>query len=111
MPNTTAIAADPICREHLAGREHPERPERFDVVYAALRESGLLDRMTPLAPRAASEDELALCHRREYLALARHDAESGYPYLSTGDTDLTTNSWEVASRAAGSISAESGTRC
>jgi acetoin utilization deacetylase AcuC-like enzyme len=101
MPNTTAIAADPICREHLAGREHPERPERYDAVYEALQQNGLLARMTPLAARAATEDELALCHRREYLALARHDAESGYPYLSTGDTDLTANSWQVACRAVG----------
>jgi acetoin utilization deacetylase AcuC-like enzyme len=101
MPNTTAIAADPICREHLAGREHPERPERYDVVYDALDQAGLLGRMTRLEQRAATEDELALCHNREYVALARHDAESGYPYLSTGDTDLTSNSWEVACRAAG----------
>jgi acetoin utilization deacetylase AcuC-like enzyme len=101
MPNISAIAADPICREHLAGREHPERPERYDVVHDALRKSGLLDRMTPLAPRAATEEELRLCHRREYLALVRHDVDSGYPYLSTGDTDITRNSWEVACRAAG----------
>jgi len=25
----TALSADPICREHLMGRAHAERPERF----------------------------------------------------------------------------------
>jgi len=98
---TTAIAADPICREHLAGREHPERPERWHAVHRALGASGLLDLATPLGARSATEDDLAMCHRPEYLKLARHDVDSGYPYLSTGDTDISANSWEVAARAAG----------
>src|SRR4051794_29526216 len=98
---TTAIAADPICREHLAGREHPERPERYDAVYNALRNAGLLARATALDARSATAEDLALCHRPEYLKLARHDVDSGCPYLSTGDTDITKNSWEVAARAVG----------
>jgi acetoin utilization deacetylase AcuC-like enzyme len=101
MEKTTAISADPICREHLADREHPEQPARFDVVERALRKSGLMERLTRLDARAATEDELALCHRRDYLAVARHDVEAGYPCLSTGDTDISRNSWEVAERAAG----------
>jgi acetoin utilization deacetylase AcuC-like enzyme len=36
---TTALLADPIFREHLAGREHPERPERFDAVVRGLRQT------------------------------------------------------------------------
>jgi acetoin utilization deacetylase AcuC-like enzyme len=102
MKKRTALAADPICREHLVGREHPERPARYDAVEGALRKAGLLDRLTRLAPRAATEDDLALCHRKEYLKVARHDVVSGYQYLSTGDTDIGPNSWEVASRAVGS---------
>jgi acetoin utilization deacetylase AcuC-like enzyme len=101
MDVTTAISADPICREHLQGRPHPERPERFDVVVEALREAGLMERLTALEPRSATDDELALCHTREYLAVVRHDVESGYSHLSTGDTDIGPNSWTVAARAAG----------
>jgi acetoin utilization deacetylase AcuC-like enzyme len=101
MEKLTALAADPICREHLAGREHPERPERFDAVETALRRTGLLDLVLPLARRAANEDELALCHRREYLKVVKHDVASGYAHLSTGDTEIGQNSWEVAVRAVG----------
>src|ERR1019366_2549510 len=36
----TALLADPIFREHLAGREHPERPDRFDAVVRGLRQAG-----------------------------------------------------------------------
>lgn len=101
MDVITAISADPVCREHLAGRDHPERPERFDAVTAALRQAGLMSHLMPLDLRSASEDELALCHTGEYLQVARSDIESGYRYLSTGDTEIGPGSWEAAVRAAG----------
>src|SRR3954453_10733628 len=103
MEPITAMAADPICREHLRGRRHPERPERFDAVMEALGAAGVLQRMLRLDPRAATEDELALCHNREYLRVARRDVESGCPCLSTGDTDIGPESWNVALRAAGGV--------
>ena len=98
---TTALSADPICREHLSGRAHPERPERFDVVVDALRRAGMLDGLTPLASRAATEEELLLCHTPAYLRAARRDVEAGRAYLSTGDTDIDGRSWDAAVHAAG----------
>jgi acetoin utilization deacetylase AcuC-like enzyme len=100
---TTAFLADPAVREHLAGRPHPECPERFDAVVAGIARAGLLDRLTRLGPRVATQDELLLCHTSEYLRTARLDVESGRPYLSTGDTDISAGSWEAASRAAGGV--------
>ena len=97
----TALSADPICREHLIGRPHPERPERFDAVIDALRRAGSLDKMVHLEPRSATEEELLLCHTPWYLQTARHDIEAGYRHLSTGDTDVDGRTWEVAVRAAG----------
>jgi acetoin utilization deacetylase AcuC-like enzyme len=100
----TALLADPIYREHLAGcPNHPERPERFDAVVAGIASAGLLDALVPVDRRPASEDELLLCHKPEYLRVARHDIESGQRCLSTGDTDVTPNSWEVALHAAGGV--------
>ncbi len=100
---TTVLMADPIFREHLAGRAHPERPERYDAVVEGLARAGLLQRMRRMEGRTATEDELLLCHTAEYLQTVRRDVESGRPYLSTGDTDITPNSWEVAARAAGGV--------
>ena len=96
----TVLSADPICRDHLAGRDdQPEIPERFDYVVEALAPLNL-----PLTePRSATADELALCHTREYLAIAHRDVASGRPYLSTGDTDIGPNSFDVAARAAGGV--------
>jgi acetoin utilization deacetylase AcuC-like enzyme len=103
MENTTALLADPIFREHLAGREHPERPERYDAVTEALESAGLTARMERIATRAATEEELGLCHTKEYLRVARRDVELGHAFLSTGDTDITSNSWEVASKVVGGV--------
>ena len=103
MEKQTALLADAIYREHLAGREHPERPERFDAVYQALQKAGLIERMRRIEPRAATEEEMLFCHTREYLRIAQHDVEAGYSSLTTGDTDVTPNSWEVARQAAGGV--------
>src|SRR5262249_51702527 len=99
----TALMSDPIFREHLAGVEHVERPERFDVVMDALAGRGLVARLQHVEARPATDDELLLCHTRAYLDTAQRDVESGRPYLSTGDTDITPNSWDIAVRAAGGV--------
>jgi acetoin utilization deacetylase AcuC-like enzyme len=100
----TALLADPIYRRHLEGRmDHPERPERYDAVVNALEKSGVSRGLKRIAPRAASEDELLLCHTPEYLRIARRDVEAGREYLSTGDTDIGPSSWDVASHAVGGV--------
>ncbi|MBV8730764.1 MAG: histone deacetylase, partial [Acidobacteriia bacterium] len=99
----TALYADERCREHLKGRNHPERPERFDAVMDQLRRARLVERLMRLAPRPAELEELLLCHTREYLETARHDIAAGYGHLTTGDTDVTANSWEIALLGAGGV--------
>ena len=69
----------------------------------ALQEAGLIEQLLALAPRKATEEELLLCHTPEYVRTARHDVESGAPFLSTGDTDIDSDSWDAALRAAGGV--------
>ncbi len=98
----TALLADPIYRKHLEGcNGHPERPERFDVVAAAL--APLANRLDQIHSRVATDEELQLCHTAAYLRTARSDIETGQRHLSTGDTDVSPDSWEVAIRAAGGV--------
>ncbi len=99
----TALLADPACREHLLGHDHPERPERFDAVLEGLESAGLLDRLHRLEPRQATTDELALCHTPDYIRIARRDVDSGRPFLSTGDTDIGPPSWAAALHAVGGV--------
>jgi len=101
---STALLSGPIYREHLAGRTgHPERPERYDAVMRALEKSGLVRDLLPIKPRAATEEELLLCHTAKYLAIAKRDVDGGLPSLSTGDTDIGPNSWDVAAHAVGGV--------
>jgi acetoin utilization deacetylase AcuC-like enzyme len=93
----TGLAADPICKEHLTGPEHPEQPARFDAAVGALRGLDLF----PVPPRLANHDELALCHSRQYIQLAEFEILSGERELSTGDTIISPDSLEAALRATG----------
>jgi acetoin utilization deacetylase AcuC-like enzyme len=95
----TALLADPISKQHEPGAGHPERPERFDAVLRAL---GALE-MPRVGARAATDDELALCHTRAYIDLARREILAGMPDLSTGDTAVSRKSLEVALHAAGGV--------
>ncbi len=101
MSDISLFVADAHCRGHLAGRDHPERPERFDAVKHGMERAGLVARMRRAGPRIATEDEVLLCHTPHYLKTAQHDIDSGVPFLSTGDTEITTSSWDVALRAVG----------
>ncbi|MEO8595040.1 MAG: histone deacetylase [Candidatus Solibacter sp.] len=99
----TVLVADDDCRRHLAGVQHPERPERYDAILKGLEGAGHLARLQRAPRRKATEDELLLCHTPDYLKVARRDIESGQGFLSTGDTDVTGDSWDVALHAAGGV--------
>src|ERR1700722_19850307 len=93
----TGLAADPLCKEHLTGPQHPEQPARFDAAVNALREL----KLHPIPPRAATHDEIALCHSRQYIQLAEREISEGHHELSTGDTAVSPRSLDAALRAAG----------
>ncbi len=93
----TGLAADPVCKEHLTGPDHPEQPARFDAAVNALR--GLDLALIP--PRLANPDELALCHSRQYIRLAEREIFEGFHELSTGDTIVSPKSLDAALRATG----------
>ena len=99
----TGLMADEQFRDHLCGRAHPECPERYGAVMRGLAGAGLVEKLVRIPARDAAGEDLALCHTADYLRIARSDVESGRPYLSTGDTDITPNSWDVAVRAVGGV--------
>ena len=99
----TVLLADAISKEHHTGFRHPERPERFDAVMGGLRESGLIEQLSRLEGRAATEDEVALCHSRAYIELTERDVAANSRTLSTGDTTISERSREVALKAVGAL--------
>ena len=101
MPST-ALVADPLCKEHDSGRGHPESAQRFDAVLGALERSGTLAKLVPLDPRLIVPDDLLLVHSPGYLQLAEREIRAGATQLSTGDTNVSPRTWAAALRAAGS---------
>src|SRR5581483_5072635 len=103
MQHRTSIAADSRVKKHDPGPGHPEQPERYSSVVHQLESSGLLEQLIRLQSRTAADDELALVHTREYLALVDREIAAGRRQLSTGDTDITQHSAEAARLAAGLV--------
>lgn len=101
MPGMTGLFADPGLTRHETGPGHPERPSRYDAVMRALAEGGLLEEVDQRPVHPAEQAELERCHSAAYLNRAQHEIEAGAHELSTGDTKVCRESWEVALMAAG----------
>ena len=95
----TGLLADSVTKEHNTGRGHPERPERFDAAFNAVKDLDL----APMECRVANEDEIALCHSREYIRLVEREVMTGFHELSTGDTIICPRSLDAALRATGGV--------
>jgi acetoin utilization deacetylase AcuC-like enzyme len=102
-PPATGLFADPISKLHDTGPGHPEQPLRFDAVLDALQRAGVMAELERIPLRSATEDEIALCHGRDYIETAESDILSGAHELSTGDTNVSRRSWDVALAAAGGV--------
>ncbi len=99
----TALLFDPIYQQHDPGAGHPESVQRHVAITRALTDSGLAAQGLAITPRAATVDELSLCHDRGYIATAKADVEAGLDDLSTGDTAICPRSYAVAAHAVGGV--------
>src|SRR6266704_2393831 len=109
---TTALIYDPIFLEHITPRNHPERPQRLEMAMKVLEALNWLERdgLVQMAPRAASEDELAAVHDRAYIHEVEAAAQRVAEEMSRGgresryfapDTYVSPKSYEAAIKAAG----------
>jgi len=99
----TGLVYDPVYKTHDPGPGHPESPRRCDAIIDALSKEEFKDRLVRIAPRAASDEEILLCHTPQYLGTVRRDIESGASSLSTGDTGVCRDSLKAALLAAGGV--------
>ena len=98
-----ALFHDPFLEKHRTGRGHPEQPLRTARVFREIKESGLLDQAGLIEAVPCSEESLLLAHEKAYLDQAKKDVLQGLSTLSTGDTNVSSDSWEVARRATGGV--------
>lgn len=99
----TGLVADPVCKDHVTGPDHPEAPDRYDAAYLALARAGLLDQLQKIPTRLALDHEILLAHTAAYLELVKRDVAAGVSWLSTGDTPVMARSLDVARYAVGGV--------
>jgi acetoin utilization deacetylase AcuC-like enzyme len=93
-----------VSREHDFP-DHPEHAGRIPAIFTALEGAGLLGEMTELPVRAATIDDLRLCHSVEHIYGVEHAAAEGAGYVDMAPTYVTTGSYDAARQSAGAAMA------
>jgi acetoin utilization deacetylase AcuC-like enzyme len=98
--SSLAIIKDDRYLEHHPGDGHPESPDRLRVIH------DLIDRefnsLPIIAPRLATEDELALVHDPFYIQTVAKTEGRAHSRLDA-DTGLSARSYEIARLAVGGL--------
>ena len=98
---TTAIIHHPVFEQHDTGHGHPESPERYAAVMAALRGDAelwprLLEAEAPPAPRG----DVQAAHTSQHFKRVERAVAEGVGYLDA-DTVISLRSLDAALRASG----------
>lgn len=61
------VLSDERCLEHVAGTNHPERPDRIRAAIEGIDRSGVIDAIDRAVPRLVRDDEILRVHDRQLL--------------------------------------------
>lgn len=103
MASKTGLVFDDKFLAHDTGQGHPECAQRLVAMRKRFEERGLFESTVEITGREATDEELERAHGADYLDLARREIRAGARQLSTGDTVVCEDSWDVAIFAAGSV--------
>ncbi len=95
------VIKDEIFLQHRPAATHPENPQRLVAIYERLQAESLLDGVTTIPLREASDAELLAVHDHELLQTIQATAEQPFMQLDA-DTYTSDRSHHVARVAAGS---------
>ena len=99
---TTLLVSHPVCVEHNAGSQHPERPQRLEAVMRALSADSFSGLVRCQAPKAEIA-QIERVHTASYVQdIFAKIPESGHVRLDA-DTAMSPQSGEAALRAAGGV--------
>jgi acetoin utilization deacetylase AcuC-like enzyme len=98
----TGIVKDDKYLNHCIGEDHPECPERLQVLYSMLEEPDMSGRFKDISARSATQQELLLVHSPQYVRDLK--ATEGIAFTSLdSDTGTCALSHEAALLAAGGL--------
>jgi len=88
VPGPVALVyGDALMKHHLSD-EHPLQPIRVKLAVDLIKSTGLIEHSHLVPPRAATIDELALVHSREYIDLVRKLSDpAGRRHVSPDEMD------------------------
>lgn len=98
----TALIYHPVYLRHDTGPSHPERASRLQAILRKLQKTHLIDDLSLFKPEAASLDDIALAHSRDYIASVKDAVKDGFVSLDA-DTVISGESFETALYAAGGV--------
>ncbi len=97
----TAYVYDDLYLEHDTG-QHPENAGRLMAIVHTLEKRGLLNDLTQVEARDATQAELEAIHHKAYIERVKRTADQGGAWLD-GDTYVSPASYAAAIRAAGGL--------
>ncbi|GGO69867.1 acetoin utilization protein AcuC [Nonomuraea cavernae] len=84
MSRTARVIWDDALTAYNFGPSHPLAPVRVELTMALARELGVLDKVELAGCVPASDDELAMVHKRGYIEAVKGVSATGAPDLSAG---------------------------
>jgi acetoin utilization protein AcuC len=84
MSSTARAIWDDALTSYDFGPSHPLAPVRVELTMALARELGVLDKIEVVGCAPATDDELAMVHRRDYIEAVKRVSASGGADLSVG---------------------------
>jgi acetoin utilization deacetylase AcuC-like enzyme len=92
---------DPIYLKHDTG-QHPENANRLKAIMRFVERTGPWQQLVPVAPNAATIQDISLVHDRKYISYIREFSEKGGGQL-TPDTVISSDSYEATYYAVGGV--------
>lgn len=102
-PAGTGYLYSDLFLDHDSGEGHRESPERLTAIRERVGGAEWRGSLVDIPAPEVDSETLALVHTPEYIDLVRAECESGATRLSTGDTNISPQSYTVALAGVGGI--------
>ncbi|MCC7429652.1 histone deacetylase [bacterium] len=87
---------------HNTTMPHPESPKRLKAIVSKLEKSGLLEKLTLIPPKEASEKWIETIHDKDFILSVKTYCEEGIRFVDT-DTEICKDSFRIAKLAVGGV--------
>lgn len=102
-PTKTGYLYSDLFLEHDSGEGHRESPQRLTAVRDRVKQAEWYSTLLDIPSVEVDLDTLSLVHTPAYIELVRTECESGVTRLSTGDTNISSESYAVALAGVGGV--------